>query len=178
MKQIYRVRALHNRKKLSLEEKQAKDKVIFDQLVPFLLDKKCVAIYINKEEEVSTQLLLDWLLANHKKVVVPKVEGTTLLFYEIKTRKDLYLGNFDIWEPKGHNPILLGEVDLWVVPLVGFNKNKQRIGYGKGYYDSVLCQTESLKIGIAYDNQEIGIFPSEKQDIDLDRVITESRHII
>lgn len=66
--------------------------------------------------------------------------------------------------------------NLVIVPVLGFDKTKNRLGMGGGYYDRFLAaQHEALKIGLAYAQSEVlqGI-PHESHDIPLDKIITES----
>ena len=80
-------------------------------------------------------------------------------------------GPFSTIEPIG----ICEEKDLNVilVPVVGFF-DTYRLGYGKGYYDRYLKDSSALKIGIAFDVQEIK-FDVKPTDIKLDMIITESR---
>lgn len=60
-----------------------------------------------------------------------------------------------------------------IVPVVGFDWRKNRIGYGKGYYDSVLDTFPGLKVGLAYTMQRVADFEPEAFDVPLDMIITE-----
>ena len=72
-----------------------------------------------------------------------------------------------------NNPIDLSILDINIIPLVGFDIHKNRIGYGKGYYDSILKKSK-YNIGIAYPEQEVKCIPVEPWDIPLDEVLTIS----
>ena len=67
----------------------------------------------------------------------------------------------------------LSELELMIVPVVGFDWRKNRIGYGKGYYDSVLDTFPGLKVGLAYTMQRVADFEPETFDVPLDMIITE-----
>jgi 5,10-methenyltetrahydrofolate synthetase len=62
------------------------------------------------------------------------------------------------------------------VPLLGFDtKTLHRIGYGGGYYDRFLAtQSQSLKIGICFEQGKLAELPADRHDIPLDTVITET----
>lgn len=62
---------------------------------------------------------------------------------------------------------------LSVIPLVGFNKNKHRMGYGGGYYDRYLSVHQTFSIGIAYDEQLFEDLPVESYDAKLNIIITQ-----
>ena len=72
--------------------------------------------------------------------------------------------------------------NIIIIPLVGFDTFKNRIGYGGGYYDRTIAYLEKknqiLKLGIAFDEQETDKISVEKYDKRLDVVITPSRLIL
>lgn len=133
----------------------------------------CIGIYVGVGNEVATVQLIEWCLAQHKKVCCPRVHGDTMDFYEIKSLDDLKSGVYGLLEPIGKNPIKPEDIMCMVMPLVGFNESGQRIGQGKGYYDKYLKQCECLKVGLAFEWQKID-FEAETHDIDADMIITES----
>ena len=67
--------------------------------------------------------------------------------------------------------------DILLVPLLAYDKNLNRIGYGGGFYDRYIKRLKKIKkiiiIGIAYSFQEIKKVPTNKYDINLDFIITE-----
>ena len=66
------------------------------------------------------------------------------------------------------------EQDIIICPLIGFDKNLNRLGRGGGYYDKILQKyNEAIKIGFAYSIQEIKSIPMEEHDIYMDTIITE-----
>ena len=86
----------------------------------------------------------------------------------------LKVNSFGIPEPKKNKFIL---PDVLLVPLVAFDKNKYRIGYGGGYYDRYIEKVQKKKklitIGFAFSFQEIKKVPKNKYDKKLDYIITE-----
>ncbi len=67
------------------------------------------------------------------------------------------------------------EFDVVIVPMLGFDNNLQRIGYGGGYYDKLLAtQPKAKKIGVCFENGKIENIPADAHDIPLNMVITES----
>jgi 5-formyltetrahydrofolate cyclo-ligase len=71
--------------------------------------------------------------------------------------------------------------DILIVPLLGFDRAGQRIGYGAGYYDMTITRLRTMKpvtaVGIAYAVQEIARVPSTPRDAVLDLVLTERETI-
>jgi 5-formyltetrahydrofolate cyclo-ligase len=75
-------------------------------------------------------------------------------------------------------------MDLFVVPVVAFDEDCSRLGYGKGFYDKLLSEVKSQKskvkspiIAIAYEEQVVKSIPSELHDIKMDKIITDKRII-
>ncbi|TDK41074.1 5-formyltetrahydrofolate cyclo-ligase [Antarcticimicrobium luteum] len=71
------------------------------------------------------------------------------------------------------------EPEILIVPLVAFDAQGNRLGYGGGFYDRTLEQLRSrratLAIGFAYDAQEDAALPLEDTDQPLDMIVTETR---
>ena len=91
-------------------------------------------------------------------------------------KEPLYVNSFGILEPKKSNKNVVP--DLVMVPLVAFDKNLDRIGYGKGFYDRFLKKISKKKnkiisIGIAYSFQKTSKIPTNKFDFKLDYIFTE-----
>jgi 5-formyltetrahydrofolate cyclo-ligase len=79
-------------------------------------------------------------------------------------------------EPHAHLPTVTPTILL--VPLLGFDRHGNRIGYGKGYYDgaiaSLRAHTEVIAIGVAFAAQEVDRVPTQPHDQRLDWIITEN----
>ena len=69
------------------------------------------------------------------------------------------------------------DIDLIVVPGVAFDRERNRLGRGKGYYDRLLSQLKASAIGICFDFQLKGQIPTEPFDRKMDLVITEKEII-
>ena len=90
---------------------------------------------------------------------------------ELKKDTDFAIGDFNILEPQ--NEEYTGDYDLIVVPGVAFDRNGNRIGRGKGYYDRFLCKHLDVKrIGICFDFQLVDEVPTEDNDIRMDEVVS------
>ena len=71
-------------------------------------------------------------------------------------------------------PVVAGEWDVVIVPLVAFDRFANRLGNGAGHYDRLLARHRRPSIGIAFDTQRIDAVPIEAHDVALDMVVTES----
>lgn len=66
-------------------------------------------------------------------------------------------------------------VDVTVVPMLAFNDELYRLGYGGGYYDKFLTDCDTEKIGVAFDEQKTTDFEAEDYDVALDAIVTQSK---
>ena len=70
-------------------------------------------------------------------------------------------------------------LDVIIVPMLGFDENLHRIGYGGGYYDRLLAaHPRALRIGVCYESGKVEQIPIEPHDIPLNLIITEERAVI
>ena len=88
----------------------------------------------------------------------------------------LYVNKFGMLEPKNYGKAIIP--DIIMVPLVAFDKQLNRIGYGKGYYDRSLKKInknkkKTISLGIAYSFQQCKKIPVNKHDFKLDYIFTE-----
>jgi 5-formyltetrahydrofolate cyclo-ligase len=141
---------------------------------------KIVSAYWSISDEASTFLLLDKLAAEGMATALPVMQGRAapLCFRQWKKGEPLAEAKWGITEPFG------AEVfpDLLFVPLAGFDRAGNRLGYGAGFYDRTLARLRAMQpviaVGVAYAVQELPAVPSEAYDQKLDYVLTESEWII
>ena len=129
-----------------------------------------IMLYNALPDEVQTQAFLEkWHLK--KTIILPTVVGDDIIPVEYSKDTAFAVGDFNILEPQ--NDPYLGDFDLIIVPGVAFDRNGNRLGRGKGYYDRFLCQHLNVKrIGICFDFQMVESIPTEPFDIQMDEVIT------
>ena len=143
-------------------------------------DRQNFLLYADFRCEVKTSSIIAMLLSKGKKVFLPAVDGNDLLIGEFSVT-NTHLGKYGILEPditqQQSFPAEL--IDVFIVPGVAFDRRGGRIGYGKGYYDRLLCNAkkDSLKIALAYDMQIVEDTFSEDCDIAMDKIITEKEII-
>lgn len=87
--------------------------------------------------------------------------------------EQLESGPHGILQPKALNEP--SDLDLALIPSIGFSKDGCRLGYGEGVYDRVLELVECLKVGVVYDFQIIDEDFCEDHDLKVDMIVTESR---
>ena len=91
-------------------------------------------------------------------------------------KEPLYVNEYGILEPSTLKKEIIP--DLIMVPLVAYDKNLNRIGYGKGYYDRNLRKIKKIKkksifLGVAYNFQKCKRIPTNKYDFKLHYIFTE-----
>tara|TARA_B100001287_G_scaffold261028_1_gene249655 strand:+ start:890 stop:1441 length:552 start_codon:yes stop_codon:yes gene_type:complete len=110
------------------------------------------------------------------KTCLPVIEkNNNMSFKEWKIEEPLHVNRIGILEPDYKSKKMSPQMIL--VPLVAYDKNKNRLGYGKGYYDrffNKFCTKENIiSIGIAFSFQQTSKIPQEKHDKKLDYILTE-----
>jgi len=138
--------------------------------LPVIEAAKSVMVYISAKSEVETALLIATLLKNGKTLCAPRVlDGETMEAARIDD-KGFQKGAFGIWEPLGKR---VEKIDAIFVPGVCFDPAKNRIGYGKGYYDRFLSCSDVKTIGLAFACQIVPSIPFDAHDKPLDMIVTE-----
>jgi 5-formyltetrahydrofolate cyclo-ligase len=181
-KNAVRQTLLAQRRTLSAPMAQAMSRTAQERMLalPVFQQARVLALYVATHNEVETGLLCAEAMAMGKTVLYPAVVGHTLEFRQYECGQTLVRGGFGIGEPPVGSPVWQPEqMDLIVVPGVAFDRQGQRIGYGKGYYDRVLHALEgSGRLwGLCYDFQLIDEVVHMPHDALMDGVVTEHRVI-
>ena len=153
----------------NITNRAEKEQKINKALLSLIKDSYLVLSYMSTKSEVST----DFINQNIKNLALPLVSGDCLipkLVTDIK--KDTKLGSFSIREPLEHLPTATN-IDFIIVPGVCFSPDKNRIGYGKGFYDRFLCDKNVTKVGICFEEQMVKKIPTDNFDIEVDCIITD-----
>jgi 5-formyltetrahydrofolate cyclo-ligase len=129
-------------------------------------------------DEADPRLLMTALAARGHALALPRVEAkqAPLVFHRWREGEALIVHKFGMSEPHVDRDVVIPDVVL--VPLLAFDSDGYRLGYGGGFYDRTL---ESLRakhkiraIGVAYAGQEVEHLPREAHDHALDAVLTEN----
>ncbi len=178
-KKELRKRILNIRNSMSIENVEKNSSIIIDKIINTDIYKqsKVVFIYMDFNKEVMTSQLIKRMLSEKKRVVIPYTDkiNTELIPSEITKQADLKLNSFGYYEPVSIMPVDPEEIDLVIVPGVVFDKQLNRIGFGKGYYDKILIKLKpsAVKIAVAHEFQVFELIPTEEHDIKMDMIITE-----
>jgi 5-formyltetrahydrofolate cyclo-ligase len=136
---------------------------------------KIIGGYFPYNYEIDAIKILDKFEKQEYKISLPKIKKNSQMdFYNWSTKDPLTINKYGIPEPTS-DKIVYPEVLL--VPLVAFDNNFNRIGYGGGYYDRYIKKMKKNKkiitIGLAYSFQKVEKISINKFDIKLDYIVTE-----
>lgn len=163
---------LNDDEKLSAAEKVFS---LLERTADFLLSDR-ILMYHSLPDELSTRAFIrKW--AGRKHFYLPRVNGVNLEILPYDESR-LALGSFHIEEPTGSDTAAISDMEMIVIPGVAYDRNGNRVGRGKGYYDRLLAESRARKVGVAYDFQLVDEIESEPHDVRVDVVITENHHII
>ena len=137
-----------------------------------------IAIYYPIESEISPLKIIKICKNLSIEICLPVINKNTneLIFSKFDDKKCFSKNKYGIIEPAKIEQII---PDIIFVPMVGFDKNLNRLGYGKGYYDRVISKIRKIKnifvIGLAYDNQLVRSIPIENHDERMDIILTDKK---
>ena len=133
---------------------------------------------ISKEKEVNTEYILHILQGKDKSVVLPKANFLTgeMTHYLLQENTPLSKSEYGITEPISGLEISPLAIDVVFVPLLAYDKQGNRVGYGKGFYDRFLiqCKPESIFVGLSFFEPE-EIILQDNIDIPLNFCVTPQK---
>jgi len=169
------------RKEFSLNKKKKTfDKQIIDKLekLPEFKNAKSIFLYCSKKDEIQTFSIIKEYI-NKKDIILAKTNAKnhSMQLYHVENLQHLKKGNFNLTEPDTSKckKAKYNEIDLAVIPGIVFDRTGHRIGFGKGYYDKLLKQIETLKIGLCYEFQLIEGIPALSHDVQVEKIVTEQK---
>ncbi len=168
------------KKLLKLRQKKNLKNILFqpDKILNFLeninLKKKIIGCYYPINHEVNTIELIKKFQKKKISVGLPIInKNFDMNFYEYKLDDFLYINKLGVPEPKPKKKII---PNILIIPIVGFDINLYRIGYGGGYYDRFIKKMKKkklIKIGLAFSYQKVKKVPINKHDKKMDYIFTE-----
>ena len=173
------LRSHYKKKRFSLTKQEVDD---FSQRVCKQLDKlniwklKHYHIFISilKYNELDTSSIINKLKSEQKIIIVPKISNNELVHIAINDETEFGLNEFGIKEPNDGNHFIIENLDIIFIPLLAFDIEGHRVGYGKGYYDRFLKLTNNstLKIGLSFFDPINKILDIDDNDVKLDYCVT------
>ena len=135
-----------------------------------------ISIYYPSSFEINVLKILDIEYFKKFKFLLPIVEKNNKMnFYQWKKNDILFLNKFGIPEPVKSKKVVPNFI---LLPMLAFDTNKNRLGYGKGFYDKYLnkylrLNKKILTVGVAFSFQRYHKLPVNNKDFKLDFIITE-----
>ncbi len=154
-------------------------KINLDKFISFLKinirNAKKIGGYYPSNYEIDDLEILDVLDKQNFKISLPIVKKNNQMnFYSWSKKDPLKVNKFGIPEPVSSKILY---PDILLVPLVGYDKNLNRLGYGGGFYDRYIEKIDKIKkvtkIGLAFSYQKITSIPINQYDKKLDFIVTE-----
>ena len=168
-KKILKVREKFNTKNIHID---------FNQIIKIIkkekISKKIVGGYYPVNFEVDDLELLKKFEKKNFNISLPVIKKNSQMdFYAWSFSDPLKINKYGIPEPETKNIVY---PDVLLIPLVAFDKNLNRLGYGGGYYDRLIEKLSKkkniIKIGLAFSIQEIDKVPINMYDQKLDYIVT------
>ncbi|UTW00480.1 5-formyltetrahydrofolate cyclo-ligase [Marinomonas rhizomae] len=143
---------------------------------------KRVALYLSNDGEISPHLLCEFFWQQNIETYLPVVQGKQLTFARYCEETVWQENIFGIKEPMTTEYLSGNELDIVLLPLVGFDSNGGRLGMGGGFYDRTFenkrADETPLLIGLAHDCQEVKSLPIEGWDVPLQAILTPTKIVL
>ena len=147
---------------------------IIEKIQTLVIFKKAyhIGLYYPIQQEVN---ILKLIQNQNKQFYLPRINSQNMLqFHQIIKLDDLITGQYGIPEPQKTN--VIGTPDLLIIPMLGFDIDGHRLGYGQGHYDRYLNTIQKpFCLGVAFDIQQVPYIPHEPHDIDMDLIVTDKK---
>jgi len=174
-----RARLRERRRNLDLRTRAAAAMAVCEQIVTFPQwpTARRVALYIANDSEMDTAPLAALCRDAGKLLFLPVMQkDQTLHFAAWDAEIPLLRNRYGIDEPPATaERVAAADLDIIVLPLVGWDRQGNRLGMGGGYYDRSLAGVSGpVLAGLAYSMQELAGLPRDQWDVPLDIVVTEA----
>ena len=171
-----KLRKVLREKRNSLADKTEKSRLIIQNVVSShaFQNASVVMLYRSAKGEVATDELWKICREQGKTCVFPKcVSKTKMIAVLAENEEDFSLSKFGILEPKSDEVFPKEQIDLVIVPALGYDQQNYRVGYGGGFYDRYLADYSGISIGLCFRELITAtVFPNE-WDIPVTLVVTE-----
>jgi len=169
-KKVLKIRKVANKNNLKIDFNK-----VFSLIKKNYSIKKSIGGYFPVNYEVDDLEILKEFAKKNYQISLPVIKKNfNMDFYKWSFDDPLKINQYGIPEPNSKKLIY---PDVILVPLVAFDNNLNRLGYGGGYYDRVIKKLSKkkkiLKIGLAFSIQKINSVPVTKYDKKLDYIVTD-----
>ncbi len=177
------LRQIYKAKRQALSEQQVEDMSIeiANQLLQIdIWDKTYYHVFLSivSQKEVNTEFILHILSGKNKEIVVSKSDFSNLKMthFLLTDNTTIKINQYNIPEPIDGLEVPVDKLEVVFVPLLAFEIKGNRVGYGKGFYDTFLsvCKPNVIKIGLSFFDPEMSIEDVFENDVQLDYCVTPS----
>lgn len=151
--------------------------------IPELIHARTILSYWPKLEarEIDIRSLNCWLRAKGTTVLLPVTEPNSktlrMKWGQFQDERSLTMNRWGIAEPPISTELLAQDVDVVLVPGLGFDFQGNRIGYGGGFYDQMFEHIQAYKIGLVMKSCLVKTIPNESHDVPVDLIVTSNTTI-
>ena len=169
---------LNRLRKQTEQEREQKSKLIESKLLKQeeFIKAERIMFYLAFDGEVKTETMINKARELGKEIYVPFCDTKQRTLRPCILNKDSILkkGPYRTLEPQDKKALSLEELNLVIVPALAFDKNGNRLGRGKGYYDHFLKKVlaHTYSIGLAFDFQVLPRLPVEPHDVPIDKILS------
>ena len=170
------------RRALSQAERQYAAELVAEKLlrIPELVSARYVLAYMPMKYELDIIPAVRRLEELGVKAVFPLcIENGGLRLYLPARENGFRIGAYGILEPDESTAVLIepGNLDAVILPAIGFDSNRNRLGQGGGYYDRLLANLDCFTVAVGFDCQLVKSVPVEEFDKTVDAVVTPGHFI-
>ena len=160
--------------KQEVEQKSKKACLHFTESLIYKNSKE-IMVYMPLGNETDTTYIVNQARKDNKKLIYPVTDEKTGEITPVYSEKDTVFteGAFGVKEPDERKVADFKNIDVVIVPGIAFDRNGNRVGFGKGCYDKFLVKTDCIKIGFCYSFQLVDEIQSDIYDIKMDYITTE-----
>lgn len=180
MKKTIRHEVRLKKKELTEQKRQELGNKIYETLIqlPEFIEADSISIYVDFNQEVPTRSIIELAWKLGKEVAAPVVENGTMEFYRFCSMEELQPNDYGILEPCKQYGVVSPN-SFVIMPGVAFDEQKNRIGYGGGFYDRYMEKNPNLiNVAIAFEFQIYKELFCEEKDYRPTKIITENRIIV
>jgi len=179
IKSKLRGKVLKVRKKNSKKSININPRTIYSYLKKKNYNFKIIGGYYPTNYEIDDIEILNYFFKKGSTISLPKIKRKNQMeFYKWYKNDFLLINKYGIPEPENSNRVY---PDILFIPLVAFDKELNRLGYGGGFYDRYIQKISKIKkiikVGLAFSFQKLKTIPVNKHDKKLDIIITEKEII-
>ena len=183
-------------RKLAIQRRDAipgsdrKSELIFERLkkIAEFQSAQHILVYLGIGSEVQTRAIVQQILDDaDRSCYIPYCVGDSLQIFRLSDWQQLEPKSFGVLEPKDEqiksvptdDSFLVESIELAIIPGVAFDRDLNRIGYGRGYFDRFLQNRipHAHRMALAFDDQVVAKVPTDEFDLPMHRIVTESKTI-